>query len=90
MGLDDPPTEEVKVDQKAFFGLLYHLLVDAERGPRSLLEEEAVGGARAPLADGLAGAVVVFSPTGATMVDAQRCSTEPWASSFTITFEQSQ
>ena len=34
MGLDDPPTEEVKVDQKAFFGLLYHLLVDAERGPR--------------------------------------------------------
>ena len=34
MGLDDPPTEEVKADQKAFFGLLYHLLVDAERGPR--------------------------------------------------------
>jgi lysyl-tRNA synthetase class 1 len=34
MGLDDPPTDEVKADQKAFFGLLYHLLVDAERGPR--------------------------------------------------------
>ncbi len=32
--LDAPPTEEVKADQKAFFGLLYHLLVDAERGPR--------------------------------------------------------
>ncbi len=34
MALDDPPTDEVKADQKAFFGLLYHLLVDAERGPR--------------------------------------------------------
>ncbi len=34
MSLDDPPTDEVKADQKAFFGLLYHLLVDAERGPR--------------------------------------------------------
>jgi len=34
MALDAPPTDEVKADQKAFFGLLYHLLVDAERGPR--------------------------------------------------------
>jgi lysyl-tRNA synthetase class 1 len=34
LSLDDPPTDEVKADQKAFFGLLYHLLVDAERGPR--------------------------------------------------------
>ncbi len=34
LALDDPPTDEVKADQKAFFGLLYHLLVDAERGPR--------------------------------------------------------
>ncbi len=34
MALDDPPTDEVKADQKAFFGLLYRLLVDAERGPR--------------------------------------------------------
>ena len=28
------PTDEVKADQKEFFRLLYHLLVDAERGPR--------------------------------------------------------
>ena len=34
MGLDDPPTDEVKADQKAFFRLLYNLLVDADRGPR--------------------------------------------------------
>ena len=34
MGLADPPTDEVKADQKAFFALLYDLLVDAERGPR--------------------------------------------------------
>jgi lysyl-tRNA synthetase class 1 len=34
MGVDDPPTEEVKADQKDFFRLLYRLLVDAERGPR--------------------------------------------------------
>ncbi len=34
LGLDDPPTEEVKADQKAFFKLLYHLLVSADRGPR--------------------------------------------------------
>jgi len=34
LGLDDAPTEEVKADQKKFFGLLYHLLVAAPRGPR--------------------------------------------------------
>ena len=34
LGLDDPPTDEVKADQKAFFALLYELLVAAERGPR--------------------------------------------------------
>jgi lysyl-tRNA synthetase class 1 len=34
MALDDPPTDEVKADQKAFFRLLYELLVAAERGPR--------------------------------------------------------
>ncbi len=34
LGLDDKPTDEVKADQKEFFRLLYHLLVDAERGPR--------------------------------------------------------
>ncbi len=34
MSLADAPTDEVKADQKEFFRLLYHLLVDAERGPR--------------------------------------------------------
>ena len=34
MGVDDPPTDEVKADQKEFFRLLYELLVSAERGPR--------------------------------------------------------
>jgi lysyl-tRNA synthetase, class I len=34
LSLDDPPTDEVKADQKAFFRLLYNLLVDADRGPR--------------------------------------------------------
>jgi lysyl-tRNA synthetase class 1 len=34
LGLDAPPTDEVKADQKAFFKLLYNLLVDADRGPR--------------------------------------------------------
>jgi lysyl-tRNA synthetase, class I len=34
MSLDDAPTDEVKADQKAFFKLLYNLLVDADRGPR--------------------------------------------------------
>ena len=32
--LEDAPTDEVKADQKAFFKLLYELLVAAERGPR--------------------------------------------------------
>ncbi len=34
LGLDDAPTDEVKADQKAFFRLLYNLLVDSDRGPR--------------------------------------------------------
>lgn len=34
LGVDDPPTDEVKADQKEFFRLLYNLLVDADRGPR--------------------------------------------------------
>jgi lysyl-tRNA synthetase class 1 len=34
MALDDPPTDEVKADQKELFALLYRLLVGAERGPR--------------------------------------------------------
>jgi len=34
LSLDDAPTDEVKQDQKAFFRLLYNLLVDADRGPR--------------------------------------------------------
>jgi lysyl-tRNA synthetase class 1 len=34
LSLDEKPTDEVKADQKEFFRLLYHLLVDAERGPR--------------------------------------------------------
>lgn len=34
LALDDAPTDEVKADQKAFFRLLYELLVAAERGPR--------------------------------------------------------
>ena len=34
LGLDDAPTDQVKQDQKAFFKLLYNLLVDADRGPR--------------------------------------------------------
>ncbi|GAB3072927.1 lysine--tRNA ligase [Nocardioides zeae] len=34
LALEDQPTDEVKADQKAFFRLLYRLLVDAERGPR--------------------------------------------------------
>jgi lysyl-tRNA synthetase class 1 len=32
--LDADPTDEVKAGQKEFFGLLYNLLVDADRGPR--------------------------------------------------------
>lgn len=34
LSLEEKPTEEVKADQKAFFKLLYNLLVDADRGPR--------------------------------------------------------
>jgi lysyl-tRNA synthetase, class I len=34
LSLEDAPTDEVKADQKAFFKLLYNLLVDADRGPR--------------------------------------------------------
>ncbi|WP_028474652.1 lysine--tRNA ligase [Nocardioides alkalitolerans] len=34
LALEDSPTDEVKADQKAFFNLLYRLLVQAERGPR--------------------------------------------------------
>jgi len=34
LAVDDPPTDEVKADQKDFFRLLYQLLVDADRGPR--------------------------------------------------------
>lgn len=34
LALEDAPTDQVKADQKAFFRLLYNLLVSAERGPR--------------------------------------------------------
>ncbi|MGN0063068.1 MAG: lysine--tRNA ligase [Nocardioides sp.] len=34
LSVEDKPTDEVKADQKAFFTLLYNLLVDADRGPR--------------------------------------------------------
>src|SRR5690606_38856852 len=34
LAIEDAPTDEVKADQKAFFRLLYQLLVAAERGPR--------------------------------------------------------
>ena len=34
LSVDDPPTDEVKADQKDFFRLLYQLLVEADRGPR--------------------------------------------------------
>ena len=34
MSVDEKPTDEVKADQREFFRLLYHLLVDADRGPR--------------------------------------------------------
>ncbi|KQY57023.1 MULTISPECIES: lysine--tRNA ligase [unclassified Nocardioides] len=34
LAVDDAPTDEVKADQKAFFKLLYNLLVDKDRGPR--------------------------------------------------------
>ncbi|MFC6153011.1 lysine--tRNA ligase [Nocardioides yefusunii] len=34
LALEDKPTDEVKAAQKAWFTLLYNLLVDADRGPR--------------------------------------------------------
>ncbi|WP_224766330.1 lysine--tRNA ligase [Nocardioides campestrisoli] len=34
LAVDDAPTDEVKTDQKAFFRLLYNLLVGKDRGPR--------------------------------------------------------
>ena len=46
LGLDDAPTDEVKQDQKAFFRLLYKLLVDADRGPRLPTLFLALGAAR--------------------------------------------
>ena len=50
LALDDKPTDEVKADQKEFFGLLYRLLVDAERGPR--LPDADRGAGRRPGAVG--------------------------------------
>ncbi|MQW77367.1 lysine--tRNA ligase [Nocardioides sp. dk4132] len=46
LGLDDAPTDEVKADQKAFFRLLYNLLVDADRGPRLPTLFQALGSER--------------------------------------------
>ena len=46
MSVDDKPTDEVKADQKEFFRLLYHLLVDAERGPRLPTRIVALGADR--------------------------------------------
>jgi lysyl-tRNA synthetase class 1 len=46
MALDDAPTDEVKADQKEFFRLLYHLLVDADRGPRLPTLIVALGAAK--------------------------------------------
>ena len=46
LALDDPPTDEVKADQKQFFGLLYDLLVAAPRGPRLPTLFVALGPAR--------------------------------------------
>lgn len=43
LGLDDAPTDEVKADQKAFFKLLYNLLVAADRGPRLPTLFQALG-----------------------------------------------
>lgn len=34
LGFEDPPTDQVKADQKTFFRLLYQLLVGKDRGPR--------------------------------------------------------
>lgn len=46
LGLDDAPTDEVKADQKAFFKLLYNLLVAADRGPRLPTLFQALGAER--------------------------------------------
>jgi lysyl-tRNA synthetase class 1 len=46
LALDDAPTDEVKADQKEFFRLLYHLLVDADRGPRLPTLVVALGAGR--------------------------------------------
>ena len=46
MSLDEKPTDEVKADQKEFFRLLYHLLVDAEAGPRLPTLMVALGAGR--------------------------------------------
>ncbi len=46
LSLDAKPTDEVKADQKEFFGLLYRLLVDADRGPRLPTLIVALGAAR--------------------------------------------
>jgi lysyl-tRNA synthetase, class I len=46
MSLDERPTDEVKADQKEFFRLLYHLLVDAEAGPRLPTLMVALGAGR--------------------------------------------
>ncbi|GAA0988944.1 lysine--tRNA ligase [Acrocarpospora macrocephala] len=44
--LDAPPTPEIKVAQRAFFALLYHLLVGRDTGPRLPTLLLAVGAAR--------------------------------------------
>jgi lysyl-tRNA synthetase class 1 len=46
LALEDRPTDEVKADQKAFFRLLYTLLVSAESGPRLPTLVVALGRAR--------------------------------------------
>jgi lysyl-tRNA synthetase, class I len=46
MSLDADPTDQVKADQKAFFQLLYNLLVSADRGPRLPTLIVALGAAK--------------------------------------------
>lgn len=46
LAVDAAPTDEVKADQKAFFRLLYNLLVDKDRGPRLPTLIVALGSAR--------------------------------------------
>ncbi|MEO3856922.1 lysine--tRNA ligase [Acrocarpospora sp. B8E8] len=46
LSLDAPPTPEIKVAQRAFFALLYHLLVGGDTGPRLPTLLLAVGAAR--------------------------------------------